>query len=233
MAGHGTWKNFHFFFRSDRKRDRLGPGRLGARSHTVEQARWFAVCLTPSTSSALRSPCRVARPAPPTVVTTARCGTVSGAALPRAHTLPLLIEARGEPTSACKRFFGAILRAIAKDRDFPCRSAATARCRFPPTEGLFFRSPCLSNGSPPRSALRDYARGRQQTTARARLCAIGLDGHGYIPRWRWRRKKSRIFFSKKFYKSRGRPSSRCRSVLSRPACPAPSRCGSGPIGEKK
>ena len=44
---------------------------VGARSHTVEQARWFAVCLTPSTSSVLRSPCRVARPAQPTVVTTA------------------------------------------------------------------------------------------------------------------------------------------------------------------
>ena len=64
----------------------------------------------------------------------------SRVALPRAHTLPLLIEARGEPTSACKRFFGAILRANAKDRDFPCRSAAAVRCRFPPTGGLFYRS---------------------------------------------------------------------------------------------
>ena len=63
----------------------------------------------------------------------------SRVALPRAHTLPLLIEARGEPTSACKRFFGAILRANAKDRDFRRRSAANVRCRFPPTGGLFFR----------------------------------------------------------------------------------------------
>ena len=76
----------------------------------------------------------------------------SRVALPRAHTLPLLIEARGEPTSACKRFFGAILRANAKDRDFPCRSAAAVRCRFPPTGGLFFRSRPI--GKSPTSALK-------------------------------------------------------------------------------
>ena len=69
----------------------------------------------------------------------------SRVALPRAHTLPLLIEARGEPTSACKRFFGAILRANAKDRDFRRRSAATVRCRFRPTGGLFFRSEPIGN----------------------------------------------------------------------------------------
>ena len=76
----------------------------------------------------------------------------SRVALPRAHTLPLLIEARGEPTSACKRFFGAILRANAKDRDFRRRSAATVRCRFRPTGGLFFRSQPI--GKLPTSALK-------------------------------------------------------------------------------
>ena len=69
----------------------------------------------------------------------------SRVALPFADTLPLLIEARGEPRSACKRFFGAILRANAKDRDFRRRSAATVRCRFRPTGGLFFRSEPIGN----------------------------------------------------------------------------------------
>ena len=92
----------------------------------------------------------------------------SRVALPRADTLPLLLEARAEPTSSCKRFFGAILRANAKDRDFPCRSAAAVRCRFPPTGGLFFRSRPI--GKSPTSALKRRRCGCEAFCRPTQLC---------------------------------------------------------------
>ena len=122
----------------------------------------------------------------------------SRVALPRAHTFPLLIEARAEPTSACKRFLGAILRANAKDRDFRRRSAANVRCRFPPTGGLFFRPLSHMQLCPPqptsppdtviRAARPDFLIGVcfkpcttthvRRAASRAQITASGMTGPG-------------------------------------------------------
>ena len=106
-----------------------------------------ACAVNSSTGRASKSP-GFPSPRPP------RTGEVALArvALPRAHTLPLLIEARGEPAGACKRIFGANLRANAKDRDLRRRSAGTVRCGFPPVGSLFFRSQPI--GKLPTSALK-------------------------------------------------------------------------------
>ena len=97
-----------------------------------------------------------------------------------------------------REFFGAILRANAKDRDFRRRSAANVRCRFPPTGGLFFRP--LSHmqlcppqpNSPPDTVIRaarpDFLIGAcfkpcttthvRRAASRAQITASGMTGPG-------------------------------------------------------
>ena len=108
----------------------------------------------------------------------------SRVALPRAHTFPLLLEARAEPTSACKRFLGAILRANAKDREFPRQSAGGFRYLFPPSGGHFFRSPCdrasVARGHDAVLSLRYRSERFPERTAPASLrCSLG-PGNGTI-----------------------------------------------------
>ena len=97
-----------------------------------------------------------------------------------------------------REFFGAILRANAKDRDFRRRSASNVRCRFPPTGGLFFRP--LSHmqlcppqpNSPPDTVIRaarpDFLIGAcfkpcttthvRRAASRAQITASGMTGPG-------------------------------------------------------
>ena len=76
----------------------------------------------------------------------------------------------------------------------------------------------LFGSGPPRSCI------GKQTAHGARLGPQGGGGWTRIrPEVAVAAKKKSDFFFKKFSKSRGRPSSRCRSVLARRGCPAPSR----------